>query len=100
MFVCVFVVFDIFDIFDILPFFISFFFFSNFGQTCDVKVSRLQLLGITCLHTAAKLEEIYPPRISDFALTTDGACTIEDIKKMEKIIGQVPCIHKMITRKI
>lgn len=57
-------------------------------QTCDVKVSRLQLLGVTCLHTAAKLEEVYPPRISDFALTTDGACSIDDIKKMEMIVGK------------
>lgn len=57
-------------------------------QTRDVKVSQLQLLGVSCLHTAAKLEEIYPPKISDFALTTDGACNVEGIKKMEMVIAK------------
>ena len=56
-------------------------------------MSQLQLLGVSCLHTAAKLEEIYPPKISDFALTTDGACNVEGIKKMEMVIAKVPSMH-------
>lgn len=48
--------------------------------------TRLQLIGITCLFTAAKVEEIYPPKISEFAYVTDGACTEADIIQQEMIL--------------
>lgn len=48
--------------------------------------TRLQLIGITCLFTAAKVEEIYPPKISEFAYVTDGACTEDDIIKQELML--------------
>lgn len=48
--------------------------------------TRLQLIGITCLFTAAKVEEIYPPKISEFAYVTDGACSEEDIVKQELML--------------
>lgn len=48
--------------------------------------TRLQLIGITCLFTAAKVEEIYPPKISEFAYVTDGACTEDDIVKQELML--------------
>lgn len=48
--------------------------------------TRLQLIGITCLFTAAKVEEIYPPKISEFAYVTDGACTETDIIQQEMIL--------------
>ncbi|VDP09723.1 unnamed protein product [Soboliphyme baturini] len=38
----------------------------------NVPKSRLQLVGITSLFIAAKMEEIYPPKLSDFAYVTDG----------------------------
>lgn len=56
--------------------------------TANVKISktRLQLIGITCLFVAAKVEEIYPPKIAEFAYVTDGACTEEDILQQELIL--------------
>uniref|UniRef100_A0A182RCN6 Uncharacterized protein n=1 Tax=Anopheles funestus TaxID=62324 RepID=A0A182RCN6_ANOFN len=56
--------------------------------TCkkDLKKSHLQLLGITALFIAAKVEEIYPPKIGEFAYVTDGACTDEDILREELLV--------------
>lgn len=48
--------------------------------------SNLQLLGVTCLSVAAKFEEIYPPSNNDFATTTDGAYTTQQIDLMERSI--------------
>ncbi|CAF1111079.1 unnamed protein product [Rotaria sp. Silwood1] len=45
--------------------------------------NKFQLLGITSLFVAAKIEEIYPPRLSDFAYVTDNTCSEEDILDME-----------------
>lgn len=54
----------------------------------NISISKtyLQLIGITCLFIAAKVEEIYPPKLSEFAYVTDGACREEDILKQELII--------------
>lgn len=53
-----------------------------------VSISKtcLQLLGITCLFIAAKVEEIYPPKLSEFAYVTDGACLEEEILQQELVI--------------
>uniref|UniRef100_A0A182YT61 Cyclin-like domain-containing protein n=1 Tax=Anopheles stephensi TaxID=30069 RepID=A0A182YT61_ANOST len=51
-----------------------------------LKKTHLQLLGITSLFIAAKVEEIYPPKIGEFAYVTDGACTDEDILREELIV--------------
>lgn len=48
-----------------------------------VQKNHLQLIGVTCLFIAAKVEEIYPPKISEFAYITDGACSEEDILRQE-----------------
>jgi len=48
-----------------------------------IKRQTLQLIGVTCLFTAAKLEEIYPPKCHEFAYVTDGACKPEDIRTAE-----------------
>ncbi|KAJ1082673.1 hypothetical protein NDU88_002838 [Pleurodeles waltl] len=62
-------------------------FFDRFMSTQqDVLKTRLQLIGISALFIAAKLEEIYPPKLYQFAYVTDGACTEDDILKMELII--------------
>lgn len=45
--------------------------------------------GITCLFIAAKMEEIYPPKIGEFAYVTDGACTESDILAKELAIMKV-----------
>lgn len=35
------------------------------------------------------MEEIYPPKLTEFAYVTDGACTDEDLLDMEKILLMV-----------
>nr|CAD7597459.1 unnamed protein product [Timema genevievae] len=52
----------------------------------NVPKQHLQLIGITCLFIAAKVEEIYPPKLAEFAYVTDGACTEAEIMDMEIII--------------
>jgi len=52
----------------------------------DIPKQQLQLLGITCLFIAAKIEEIYPPKLSEFAYVTDGACVENDIINKELVI--------------
>lgn len=52
----------------------------------DVPKQELQLIGITCLFIAAKIEEIYPPKLSEFSYVTDGACEDEDILNKELVI--------------
>ncbi|XP_070576225.1 G1/S-specific cyclin-E-like isoform X2 [Ptychodera flava] len=52
----------------------------------DIPKSRLQLIGITALFIAAKLEEIYPPRLTEFAYVTDGACTEAEILSEELVM--------------
>jgi len=52
-------------------------------NTNNLPKAKLQLLGITSLFIAAKIEEIYPPRISEFAYVTDKAYYEGDILDME-----------------
>nr|XP_015224063.1 PREDICTED: G1/S-specific cyclin-E1 [Lepisosteus oculatus] len=62
-------------------------FFDRFMATqMNVVKTRLQLIGISSLFIAAKLEEIYPPKLHQFAYVTDGACTEDEILDMELII--------------
>ncbi|XP_054783221.1 cyclin-A2-4 [Prosopis cineraria] len=48
-----------------------------------IERQRLQLLGITCMLIASKLEEICPPRIDEFCFITDNTYTKEEVLKME-----------------
>lgn len=52
----------------------------------SISKTKLQLIGITCLFIAAKVEEIYPPKLSEFAYVTDGACSEENILEYELVI--------------
>uniref|UniRef100_A0A5F5PSG3 G1/S-specific cyclin-E1 n=1 Tax=Equus caballus TaxID=9796 RepID=A0A5F5PSG3_HORSE len=52
----------------------------------NVVKTLLQLIGISSLFIAAKLEEIYPPKLHQFAYVTDGACSGAEILTMELII--------------
>lgn len=52
----------------------------------DINKNMLQLIGITSLFIASKLEEIYAPKLQEFAYVTDGACSEEDILRMELAI--------------
>jgi cyclin E len=51
-----------------------------------VLKEQLQLIGVTCLFIASKIEEIYPPKLADFAYVTDGACLADDIVYTELLI--------------
>ncbi|KAM3876879.1 G1/S-specific cyclin-E1 [Diretmus argenteus] len=62
-------------------------YFDRFMATqSNVFKSTLQLIGITCLFIAAKVEEMYPPKVHQFAYVTDEACTEDEILNMEIII--------------
>lgn len=52
----------------------------------NVPKTRLQLVGVTALFVAAKTEEIYPPKLSEFSYVTDGACTDEEILQQEMLL--------------
>ena len=54
--------------------------------TRDVQKQQLQLIGITALFIGAKLEEIYPPKLTEFAYVTDGACTENEILEQELVM--------------
>lgn len=49
----------------------------------NIHKEHLQKIGVTCLFAAAKLEEIYPPKVSEFAYVTDGACNVDDMLSLE-----------------
>jgi hypothetical protein len=51
-----------------------------------VQRRDFQLLGVTSLYIAAKLEEISVPKIQDFARATDNGYSIEQIRGMERLI--------------
>lgn len=59
--------------------------------SCTPRVAKsdLQLVGVTALYLAAKMEEIFSPKLSDFVKSTDNGYTIEQIKKMEVTISKV-----------
>ncbi|KAK4871549.1 hypothetical protein RN001_015673 [Aquatica leii] len=51
-----------------------------------VPKNHLQLIGISSLFVAAKLEEVYPPKLSEFSYVCDGACSQEDIIDYEILL--------------
>ena len=53
-----------------------------------IQRKRFQLLGITSLILASKLNEIYIRRISDYVFITDKAYTVDEIKYMEEDISK------------
>lgn len=53
------------------------------SKTTNLAKNKFQLLGITALFVAAKIEEIYPPHLADFAYVTDETCLEENILQME-----------------
>ena len=51
-----------------------------------VSKAELQLVGVTALYVAAKMEEICVPKIHDFAKSTDNGYTFDQIRKMELLL--------------
>lgn len=55
-------------------------------RTKGIAKTLLQLIGITCLFIASKVEEIYPPKLLEFAYVTNDACTSDGILSQELLI--------------
>lgn len=51
----------------------------RFLSCMSVLRGKLQLVGSTAMYIAAKLEEIYPPELSDFAYITDNTYTRQQV---------------------
>ena len=54
----------------------------------QVAPNRLQLIGATALIIASKIEEIYPPKVSEIADYTDGCCEEQDLRDLEEVMLQ------------
>ncbi|XP_075962047.1 G1/S-specific cyclin-E2-like [Anarhichas minor] len=62
-------------------------YFDRFMLTQDnIEKGMLQLIGITCLFIASKMEEACPPKLSQMAYVTAGTYYEEEILQMELII--------------
>jgi len=49
----------------------------------DIKRNLLQLVGVTAMFLASKMEEIYAPELADFVYITDNAYTPTQVRAME-----------------
>jgi hypothetical protein len=52
---------------------------SNYGLERD----KLQLVAVSCMSLASKLNEMYAPELNDFVFITDNTYTVQEIKEME-----------------
>ena len=68
--------------------YISIYIIDNYLSKKIIQSNKLQLLGITSLFIASKVNEIYIRRISDYVLITDNSYSINDIKFMEEEISK------------
>merc|ERR1712002_1315894 len=53
------------------------------AEGLHLKRNKFQLLGVTCMFTASKVEEMYAPEINDFVYITDNAFSAAEIRQME-----------------
>lgn len=54
--------------------------------TQSLPKEQLQLVGVSCLFIAGKMEEIYPPQINEYSYVSDGACEEREIIAKEMAI--------------
>ncbi|XP_042290959.1 G1/S-specific cyclin-E2-like isoform X2 [Thunnus maccoyii] len=67
-------------------------YFDRFMLTQDnIEKGMLQLIGITCLFIASKMEEACPPKLSQMAYVTAGTYYEHEILQMELIILKALC---------
>lgn len=52
----------------------------------NIKKENYQLVGLTALYIAAKIEEIYPCKIGDFARAADNGYSVKTIRHTEKFM--------------
>lgn len=52
----------------------------------NIKKENFQLVGLTALYIAAKIEEIYPAKIGDFARAADNGYSAKTIRQTEKFM--------------
>eukprot|EP00658_Telonema_sp_P-2_P032482 TRINITY_DN24047_c0_g1_i3.p1 TRINITY_DN24047_c0_g1~~TRINITY_DN24047_c0_g1_i3.p1 ORF type:complete len:367 (-),score=57.17 TRINITY_DN24047_c0_g1_i3:310-1410(-) len=55
----------------------------------EIEKKQLQLLGVTCMWIASKMEEVSVPLVSDFAWITFDTYTVEELRVMERRVLQV-----------
>ena len=48
-----------------------------------VRRNKLQLVGVSAMFIASKVEEMYPPEINDFVYISDNSCSAKEIRQME-----------------
>jgi G2/mitotic-specific cyclin-B, other len=58
-------------------------------RVTDVTTSKLQLIGVTALLLAAKIEEIYPPEVQELSYLTKRAYTVKEIVQTESDMASV-----------
>ncbi|EGG21269.1 cyclin [Cavenderia fasciculata] len=78
-------------------FFLSVNIVDRYLSKVSIPVGKLQLVGITSMLLAAKYEEIYSPQINDFIVTSDNACTREEVLLMERNILSALQFHLTTT---
>lgn len=63
-------------------------YFDRYLATNGTNTDRncIQLIGVTCVLIAAKLEEVHPPLLSDLAALTDNAFSAKDIRLYEVLV--------------
>jgi len=59
------------------------------SQVSNVQKANFQLVGLTALSLATKLEEVYVPHLSDFAVSAGNIFSVDTIKKMELFMLKV-----------
>ncbi len=57
----------------------------------EVTKVQLQLIGLSSMSLASKLEEVYAPRLVDFAKSAADGYVVEQIQQMEKQMASVSC---------
>jgi len=58
----------------------------RFLEKQDISKKKFQLLGVSALMIAAKYEEIYPPKLSQYVKICANAYTEDQVKDMEQLI--------------
>jgi len=53
-----------------------------------LKRNKFQLLGVSAMFIASKVEEMYAPELNDFVYITDNAYTVHEIRQMEMKVLQ------------